>query len=229
MQDLERDAAAEQRIGREQHDAHAAFAELRQDLEAADFRSGRRGCGRGDRAVRGQRLRDAGRCGRFACRAGSGRVLSSDPLTDVHASVRYGVVVRRRRHRVLVRRAAMREHDGRGGADPQRASMEHTDGGNGRALTVRVESEPDDSTGPLQTIVALIRRRVDEWAVIQPARARQPTPAERETFKQLAAMFESRREVARVEAVAANTQPVYGSGSSPQSLHRRQGSLREAL
>ena len=36
-----------------------------------------------------------------------------------------------------------------------------------------------------------LRRCVDEWAVIQPARTRQPTPAERETFKQLAALFET--------------------------------------
>jgi hypothetical protein len=35
-----------------------------------------------------------------------------------------------------------------------------------------------------------IRRCVDEWAVLQPGRTRQPTPAERETFKQLAALFE---------------------------------------
>ena len=37
-----------------------------------------------------------------------------------------------------------------------------------------------------------IRRCVDEWAVIQPVRTRQPTPAERETFQQLAALFESK-------------------------------------
>lgn len=37
-----------------------------------------------------------------------------------------------------------------------------------------------------------LRRCLDEWAVIQPARTRQPTPAERETFKQLAAQFEAK-------------------------------------
>ena len=37
-----------------------------------------------------------------------------------------------------------------------------------------------------------IRCCVDEWAVIQPARTRQPTPAERETFMQLAARFETK-------------------------------------
>jgi len=35
-----------------------------------------------------------------------------------------------------------------------------------------------------------IRSCIDEWAVIQPARTRQPTPAERETFTQLAVAFE---------------------------------------
>jgi hypothetical protein len=37
-----------------------------------------------------------------------------------------------------------------------------------------------------------IRRCVNEWALIQPGRTRQPTPAERETFEQLAANFEAK-------------------------------------
>jgi hypothetical protein len=36
-----------------------------------------------------------------------------------------------------------------------------------------------------------IRRCVDEWALLRPGRTRQPTPAERETFKQLSALFEA--------------------------------------